>query len=753
MTDSNAANYDAGVSFGSRLFAWARRVQLSQKLTALLVLAAIGAGLATYSALTSVPPFAKGDPTTVYWLLTLDIVLLLLLGGVVIRRVVALWHRRKAGTSGARLHGELVRTFSLISLIPSLLMFVFASSFVFLVIQQWFGDRVRTAIDQSMLVADAYLGEHQQNIRADVLAMGNDLSRSAPDALANPEFFNQLLRTQSLLRNLQEAIVFDGSRRILARSGLTFSLELDPLDPNIMSAVREGDVRVILNENGDRVRALVRLPGFSEAYLYVGRLVDPKVLTYTENAKQAAGEYKKLEGSRGGLLITVSVIFAVVALLLTLVSVWAGLWLAGRLANPLGNLIQASERVRLGDLSARVEEQNSYDEIGDLQRAFNRMTAQLDSQRRELFEINRKLDDRRRFSEAVLAGVSAGVMTVDASGIVQLVNEQANRLLARHDLMGAPLTEISPEFEKLRQDYIAQGALDETAESVSYSLPGEATKQFQLRIAALSENRAEGSLVLTFDDVTALEFAQRQAAWGDVARRIAHEIKNPLTPIQLAAERLRRKYSDEIQTEPTVFQNCLDTIVRQVSHVGRMVGEFASFARMPVPVLATENLTQLMHDAIFLQKQAHADLNYIFENKDKIEIPGDAGQISQALTNLLQNAADAIEGREGDNLSKGEIKVEMTQRDDKAVITITDNGRGLPNVAPGRLMEPYMTTRVKGTGLGLAIVKKIISEHHGTIELAARTDGGAGAAVILMLPLAGAIDTKNTSENKLNHVA
>jgi two-component system nitrogen regulation sensor histidine kinase NtrY len=747
------ANDDGDSNRWQRLTAWARRFQLSQKLTLLLVVLATIAGLATYSALTNVPPFANGEPTTVYWLLTLDIVLLLLLGGVVVRRVVVLWHRRQSGNSGARLHGELVRTFSLISLIPALVMFVFASSFVFLVIQQWFGERVRTAIDQSSLVADAYLDEHQQNIRADVLAMSNDLSRSAPEAYGNPEFFNQLLRTQSLLRNLQEAIVFDSSRRILARSGLTFSLELDPLNASIMESVREGETRVIINDKGDRVRALVRLPGFSEAYLYVGRLVDPKVLAYTQNAKDAVGEYKKLEGSRGGLLITISVIFAVVAFLLTLVSVWVGLMVAGRLANPLGSLIQASERVRAGDLSARVDEQHSYDEIGDLQRAFNRMTSQLDSQRRELFEINRKLDDRRRFSEAVLAGVSAGVMTVDADGIIQLTNDQANKLLGRHDLLGARLHEISDEFENLRQQFLSDGALAEGAATVPYAADEQGAKQFQIRLAALSENRTEGVLVITFDDITALEVAQRQAAWGDVARRIAHEIKNPLTPIQLAAERLRRKYRNEIVTEPSVFENCLDTIVRQVSHVGRMVGEFASFARMPVPELKAEDLKSLIEESVFLQRQAHVEIDYQLIGLKRISLPIDAGQISQALTNLLQNAAEAIEGREGDILPKGEIDLSVELHDAHVTIKITDNGRGLPNVAPGRLMEPYMTTRVKGTGLGLAIVKKIISEHGGQIELTARQDGQPGATVILQLPLQNAKDNQISLESKKNHVA
>jgi len=650
----------------------------------------------------------------------------------------------------SRLRAELVRKFSLMSLIPALVMFVLASAFVFLVIQQWFGERVRTAINESMQVADAYLAEHQQNIRADVLAMSNDIGRAAPQAFGNPEFFNELLRTQSLIRNLQEAIVFDSSRHILARSGLTFSLELDPLDPEVLAAVHEGDVRVILNDKGDRVRALIRLPGFPDAYLYVGRLVDSNVLAYRENAKSAVGEYKMLEVRRLGLQLLVVGIFAAGTAVLVLFSIRSGLRTADRLATPLGNLIQAAERVRSGDLSARVTEQSSYDEIANLLSAFNRMTSQLDSQRRELFDINRKLDDRRRFSEAVLAGVSAGVMTVDTSGIIQLANDQANRLLGRYDLLGASLSEISLEFEKSRQHFLEHGALDETSSGISYSTVGQSAKQFQLRIAALSEDRADSALVLTFDDITALEAAQRQAAWGDVARRIAHEIKNPLTPIQLAAERLRRKYSDEIKTEPHVFANCLDTIVRQVSHVGRMVGEFASFARMPLPALQIENLTELISQAIFLQKQAHPEVRYIFDVSEPVMITADAGQIAQALTNLLQNAGDAIEGREGDALSDGEIKIDMKEKNSQAIIMITDNGRGLPNVAPGRLMEPYMTTRTKGTGLGLAIVKKIISEHGGTVELAARPDGEPGAAVILNLPLANTADTKNLEKKAAN---
>lgn len=513
--------------------------------------------------------------------------------------------------NSSKLHAELVRKFSLMSLLPALVMFVLASAFVFLVIQQWFGERVRTAINESTQVADAYLAEHQQNIRADVLAMSNDIGRAAPHAFGDPAFFNQLLRTQSLLRNLQEAIVFDGKHQILGRSGLTFSLELDPLDAEAMAAVHEGDVRVILNDKGDRVRALVRLPGFADAYLYVGRMVDPDVMAYRENAKRAVSEYKMLEVRKGGLQLLIVIIFGVFAVVLTLFSMRSGLRMADRLATPLSNLVQTAERVRGGDFSARVNEQSSYQEITELLGAFNRMTEQL-----------------------------------------------------------------------------AQ-----------------------------------------------LEAAQRQAAWGDVARRIAHEIKNPLTPIQLAAERLRRKYQNEIKTDPAVFTNCLDTIVRQVSHVGRMVNEFASFARMPAPAMQRENMVALLEQAVFLQSQAHPDYQYHFTPTAPIFIAADAGQFLQVITNVLQNAADAIDGREGENLPAGEITLDLIPADNHAKITITDNGRGLPNVVPGRLMEPYMTTRTKGTGLGLAIVKKIMAEHNGTIELSPRADGTTGACVTLQFPL------------------
>ncbi len=599
-----------------RLRAFGHKHNASNKFAIFIVFAAVGSSLLTYSALTAQTPLAN-DATVVYWLLNLDVVFLLVLGGIVLRRVVNIWHRRRTGLSGARLHVQLVRTFSFIALVPALVMFIFASIFIYFVIQQWFGDRVRTAIDESIQVSEAYLNEHKQNIRADALAMASDLNHESSRLVGNPDFFAQLLGTQSLLRNLDEVVVMSSNGRILGRSGLSFSIGIQQLPPSIFEAARRGEVPIITADTEDRVRALVRLTDYADAYLYVGRFIDPKVLAYTKTAGRAVSEYKSLEGRKAGLQLTITIIFFVVALLLMLAAIWAGLWLAGRLVTPLAELIDAAERVRSGDLTARVGEENSYDEIASLQRAFNRMGVEL------------------------------------------------------HD---------------------AHQALEERT---------------------------------------------RQAAWSDVAQRIAHEIKNPLTPIQLAAERLKRKYAGEIKTEPAIFNNCIDTIIRQVGHVGRMVTEFSSFARLPQPQLKEENIVSIVAQAVFLERQAHADFNWVFdENQPPLTVMCDAQQIAQALTNILQNAADSIDGRDGVELPLGDIRITIGTHDTRAQVVIDDNGKGFPDIDRNRLLEPYMTTRIKGTGLGLAIVKKIIEDHGGMVLLTKRDDSSVGARVVLELPLA-----------------
>lgn len=719
---------------------WSARVGLTKRLAVALSLAALAAGFATYTALTEGAPFGAANPRTVTLLLTLDLALLLLLGVLIARRIVTIWIGRRRGLAGSRLHVRLVLVFSLLAVAPAIIMALFSTLFFYVGVQSWFSERVRTAVNESLAVATAYLQEHQQNIRADALAMANDLNQEAVRLANDPERFEQVVATQAMLRALSEAIVFNGTTgSILARSGYTFTLEFDPIPDDRLQTARRGEVALIVSESGDRVRALVRLDRFADTYLYVGRMVEPRVLAHMASAEGAVREYAALESQRGSLQITFTLIFVVVALLLLLAAVWAGLIFATKLARPISALIGAAERVRAGDLTVRVSEPPNEDELGLLSRAFNRMTTEIESQRHELLATNRLLDERRRFTETVLAGVSAGVFGLDAEGRINLPNRSAARLLGVEDqesLIGCRLAELSPEMGELlgnaprRPGRVVQ-------DQIQVRRPGAATLTLLVRITAEGRGGEVRGYVVTFDDITELVSAQRKAAWADVARRIAHEIKNPLTPIQLSAERLRRKYLKEITGDTEVFTMCTDTIVRQVDDIRRMVDEFSAFARMPQPVMKPCNINDLVRQAVFLQSSAHSGrIRFAMElPTGPLTLPCDSRQISQALTNLLQNAADAIEGRpppaDGAALPPGAVTVRVTAEEERVVVVVEDNGKGLPTEERDRLTEPYVTTRAKGTGLGLAIVKKIMEDHGGVLTLEDREGGGARVGLVI----------------------
>ena len=720
---------------------WAARVGLAKRLAVAASLAAIVAGLATYAALTESPPFGQADPATITLLLTLDLALLSVLAVLILRRIVKIWMGRRRGAAGSRLHVRLVLVFSVLAVAPAIIMAVFSAIFFYVGVQSWFSDRVRTAVNESLAVATAYLHEHQQNIRADALAMANDLNQEAVRASGDPGRFEQIVNTQALLRALSEAIVFNGTTgRILARSGFSFALEFDPIPEASIDQARRGDVAMIVAENDDRVRALVRLDRFVDTYLYVGRLVEPRVLNHMQSAQGAVREYAEMEGERGSLQITFTLVFVVVALLLLLAAVWAGLNFATQLARPISALIGAAERVRAGDLTVRVNEPPGEDELGLLSRAFNRMTTEIETQRRELLQANQQLDERRRFTETVLFGVSAGVIGLDMDGVVNLPNLSAARLLGIDDperMIGHKLADLSPEMAELLENGPKRpGRI--VQDQIQIRRTGRAPLTLLVRIAAEGAGKEVRGHVVTFDDITELVSAQRKAAWADVARRIAHEIKNPLTPIQLSAERLRRKYLKEITGDTEVFTMCTDTIVRQVDDIRRMVDEFSAFARMPQPVMKPVNINDLVRQAVFLQSSAHAG-KVKFEMalpSGPLTVPCDSRQISQALTNLLQNAVDAIEGRpppeEGaGELPPGHVSVRVDLGADTVALVVEDNGKGLPSDERHRLTEPYVTTRAKGTGLGLAIVKKIMEDHGGELTLEDREGGGARVGLVI----------------------
>ncbi len=681
--------------------------------------AALASGVATYLALTGVPPFGL-HPNTVLTLLNLDLVLLLALGALIAKRLLQVWAERRRGLAGSRLQIRLVVLFSLIAVTPTIIVAVFSYLFFSYGVESWFSDRVHTAITESLAVAEAYLHEHQQAIRADTLAMANDLNRDAPELTLDQARLEQVVAAQAALRGLTEAMVFDRAGHVLARSSLSFTLGFEPMPDGAMRVADEGDVAIVTSDNDNRVRALVRLDQFGQVYLYVSRFIEPRVLNHMEETQRAAAQYAKMESRRSGFQVTFALIFLMVAMLFLVAAVAIGIHFATQLAVPISRLATAAEQVRGGDLAARVPEGEKDDELASLSRAFNRMTYQIESQQRELREANWQLDERRRFTETVLTGVSAGVIGLDREGRVNLPNRSASALLGvdLEQSIGRDLADVAPEMAILLDE--AERRPDRLAQSQVQLARGNSTRTLLVRIAAEHDERDTSGFVVTFDDITELLSAQRKAAWADIARRIAHEIKNPLTPIQLAAERLRRRYLKEIKQDPETFTICTDTIIRHVGDIGRMIDEFSAFARMPAPVLKPENLVEIVHRAVFLQRTAHREIAFETSFPDhSVAVSCDARLVGQAVINIVKNAIEAIEARiaERGADAPGYIRVSVSAAAGQAAVIVEDNGKGLPYQDRERLTEPYVTTRAKGTGLGLAIVKKIMEDHRGELML------------------------------------
>lgn len=737
-SDSDQVTSDAeGQALASRrlwprFVAWAGRVNLERKLAFGFLVGGVTSGIATFAGMTDNLP-GVADPTTILLLLNADLVFLLGLGALIARRLVTVWVARRRGLAGARLHARLVGLFSLVALAPAIVLAVFSVLFFNYGLQGWFSERVSTAIKESLAVAEAYLEEHRQTINADVLAMAKDLNREGSLLLYNRERFQRTLAMQAALRSLTEAVVFDGSGRVIARAGFSLLLDFDPGIPEwAMRQARAGEVVTLTAKTDDRVRALVKLDSMVDSYLYVGRQVDPKVLQHMDRTKGAVQLYEALEGKRSDLQITFALIFLLVALLLLLAAIWVGLTFANHLTRPIGRLILATDQVRAGDLTARAPAPQTRDELDSLTRAFNRMTGQLESQQRDLMNVNRELDERRRFTEAVLSGVSAGVIGLDASGCVDLPNRTACEILGTtpDELRGRHLADIAPEMQELVETARRRPRKGSEGQ-IRFAGANGAARTLLVRVTAEELGRRITGFVVTFDDITALLTAQRKAAWADVARRIAHEIKNPLTPIQLSAERLKRKYMSQIEVDQETFRICTDTIIRHVGEIGRMVDEFSSFARMPEPVLSREDLNKLTEHAVFLLETANPDIAFVRDYPQQpAELMCDSRQVSRALTNLLQNAVEAIHGRGGADAPAGEIHVAVRAEAKAWVVEMCDNGRGLPEADRQRLTEPYVTTRERGTGLGLAIVKKIMEDHGGDLELQDRAEGGARIRLI-----------------------
>ncbi len=725
-----------------RLQRWTRRVDLYPRLEVAAAVVTIILGWSSYAMLTGGAAPANGvSPPVVTLLVVANLLPLMVLVVLIARRVAILLANRRAGLAGAQLHIRMVALFAGIAAVPTILVVIFASLLFQFGVQFWFSDRVKTILDGSNQVAQAYVEENRQRVATDIVAMASDIDNYAREFGIGSAQFREGLQYQVEARNLSEAAVFsrapDGQLTPIATSGIPASAIMARLAGIDLVQAKVG-IGIAVAKGTDRIEGVVATDPGADRFIYVTRKVDPAVLARAAQAAGALGEYRALIERSRVMQLRFNLVLMGVSLLTLAVAIWFALWLANRLVAPIARLALAAERVGAGDLDARVSVRGSPDEIGTLARAFNRMTGQLKAQQQALIGANHQLEVRRQFTEAVLTGVSAGVLSISAAGIIRVANRSAAALLQAPEatLTGQQLSRAVPELATLLEE--AQHSGD--ASGQVRITRGTELQTLSVRIAA--ERESDGGFVLTFDDISAQLADQRRAAWADVARRIAHEIKNPLTPIQLAAERLQRKFGRQISEDADTFGVLTGTIVRQVGDLRRMVDEFSDFARLPKPVFALDSIERIVRQTLVLHEVAFPAIRFAAVGTTEMPLVCDRQQLARALTNLIKNAAESVTARidrdtgEGRLAMEGLIDISIADAADFVTLTVTDNGVGLPLEGRERLTEPYVTTRARGTGLGLAIVKKIIEDHGGTLELGDAPDGGAYARVRLSRAMA-----------------
>jgi two-component system nitrogen regulation sensor histidine kinase NtrY len=661
-------------------------------------------------------------------MLGFNLVLILALSAVVALQFAALVNAR-ANDAGARLHLRFVTLFALAAVAPAVVVALFMGVLVSQGVDRWLGGRVQTIVENSATVFRSYVDDQKRYIGDHVTLMGGDLNRDASRMRASPINFNHFLALEASYHAFSSAYVVDRAGRVLARAESPDSAPYVVPPDSSFKVADEGDISVVAVEQSDVMRAVYRLRAYPDAYLYIVRPVEKGILNHLREAEGSLLAYREAANSRARIQIIFALSYAETALLVLLGAVWLGMGAASAISAPVARLVQAAGRVAGGDLSARVDADADPEEIAVLSRAFNSMTHDLQAQQKDLQRAREEAESRGQFIETVLAGVSAGVIGLDREDRISAANDQAVQLLALPGDAGRgrKIAAVVPEFTPVLEE-AASGAGGELEVDVSR---GRETRRLRIRAS-----RSDEGLVLTFDDITRLVTAQRNAAWRDVARRIAHEIKNPLTPIQLSAERLRKKYRKDVNpAELETFDRCTDTIVRQVGDIGRMVDEFSAFARMPAPKFAEQDAAELLRAAVFAQRVANPNIEIQLQEPPNLTLLVDGRMLGQALTNVLKNAAEAVEARRASAPKlQGCIRARLVVAEDgAAAFEIEDNGVGLPAKDRDRLTEPYVTTREKGTGLGLAIVKRILEDHGGELEL---TDApsGQGALAVLRLP-------------------
>jgi len=685
-----------------------------------LVVASLISGMATYAAMT---PSGDANKFLILLLLNLDLILIISLIIIITKRVVKIWSRKKSGQLGAQLHSRVVVMFSLLAAAPAIVVAIFGAIFFTVGIENWFSSQIKNALNKSLSVSEAYFEQGQRQLSLDAIDIAEVLNSSGilnnSIDIQKENNLKRILNKLAYERNFTEVIILNKSGGILAESELSFLFKSEKRKAlyDLVIETKRPAIDFSSNELDKTISAISPINFLGNHFVYISKFKDLRVISDINSVRTAVRNYRGVENKKEGLHITFTMVFIVVAILLMFVAILMGLNFANGLVTPITNLANAAERVSMGDLKVRVPDNDQKDEIADLSKTFNKMTEQLDSQRNDLITTNNELERRIKFTETVLTGVTAGVLGLDKYGKIFLPNKRALDLLdLKLNINNSHLIKVVPEMKDmfLELKHNKQHLITKEIELVRKN-----KKIILITTITVEKNKNKIlGYVVTFDDMTEFFKIQRVAAWSDVARRIAHEIKNPLTPIQLAAERIKRKYKNHITLEPDIFLSCISTIIRQVDGMRKMVNEFSAFARMPAPSFNKINLTDLVKDITSLSILSNENiLVNINVPKKTLYAVVDEDQIRQALQNIISNGINSMIEREINKKDKNILTVELSEKDQIFNISVTDTGIGLPANIKDDLTDPYVTTRKNGTGLGLAIVKKIMEDHNGSLEI------------------------------------
>ncbi len=729
-----------------------RRMRLAPAIIA--VAGALLTGAVSFAILTGLTRI-RPDETVTLVLIGVNAGFILLLIGLIGREVARILLARRRGKAASKLHIRIVALFSLVAAIPAIMVAIVASVTLDVGLDRWFEQRTKTIVSSSLSIAEAYIRENAGNLQGTALSMAYVLDQNRSVYSLDRNGFRRMMTEQAQGRALAHAALINGKGEFLMMADIATGFQMPK--PPLEAVEQAGDGAPVLIPPRFRniVGSIVKLRQIRGTYLYTVRLVDAEVINARQIVSANANEYGELEANRTTTQIAFALLYLGMTLIVVLSAILTGIAVADRLVRPIRQLIGAADQVSTGNLDVSVPVRASDGDVGSLGDTFNKMIMQLKSQRNDLVTAKDQIDERRRFSEAVLSGVTSGVIGVDSAGKVTILNRSATEMfgLSENKAVGSNLSGILPHIGKVFE--VAKGSRrDVYRDQISFLRNGsERAFNIQITVEKGEDHETGHAYVVTIDDITDLVTAQRSTAWADVARRIAHEIKNPLTPIQLSAERIKRRYGKVITEDREVFDQCTDTIVRQVGDIGRMVDEFSAFARMPKPSMETLDLREVLREASFLIEVSRSEIAFEREYGDEPLLGRiDSRLMSQAFGNIIKNAAEATEANAHDDNIAGVIRIAAYRQGEAIVIDIIDNGKGLPAENRQRLLEPYMTTRDKGTGLGLAIVRKIIEDHDGKLELHDAPKSfhdGRGAMIRVTVPAADSADKSSIEDTSI----